>query len=563
MTNETAIRRIQAALRIVERDTTLPGEAKAAQAMVDRELAKSGMTLSEALNDGKAIPVGLREKVVDILENASGRKIARKIIENGVPVGIATGTGYGVTKAEGGSEDDARLNALLFGAMQALSSVFHKEPNEEFTADEVAKADGATVRVPDEQGRPRDLMLSDDNGKIRVTDVTDVVPDGTVQSVVLPETDLDPRDGGVASPETTTPESEIPPAEPLPNAPINDVTKLPDYKAPVDSETPSTSFVPTLTPEEVATATAPVDSGLAPDDFNFQDLKTELTAPVTRPVEPKETIEPGTPVMIDNKGEGIVTADTGKGVTVEHTPKTKKNGETVLQGKSNVPKKNIQIITEGATIPSKAFKVQGIQLAEKPTGGKVVEKPAEAPATPIIAKEGKFSGSLDIPRAEMPQIREADHPEFVQFAKSRGVEIKQEQVKAHVLKPTQRSYNPEHAEQLPDAAMDKPLTVSSDNRVLDGHNRLVRLLADGERTVTINRIPLPAKEALALMKEFPKTTYKKLGQVGATPKSSNELEKEATAPTRPKVNINLVGRDGFTDAERPQRQKHDAGGDVL
>lgn len=215
---------------------------------------------------------------------------------------------------------------------------------------------------------------------------------------------------------------------------------------------------------------------------------------------------------------------------------------------------------EVAPEPKRPFgKVQSIQLAprkgdaqsdEKVFAQSLDEKEKDTAKNvpiednPIIAKEGKFSGSLEIPRAEMPQISGDDFTEFKNFAKEKGVEIKPEQVQAKTLKPTQRSYNPEHSASLPEEALDKPLTVSSDNRVLDGHNRLVRLLENGERTVTINRLPLTAEKALSLMKEFPKTTYKLLNQVGngkhaidVTP-ASNEVEKPApvkSVPLVPKV----------------------------
>ncbi len=207
---------------------------------------------------------------------------------------------------------------------------------------------------------------------------------------------------------------------------------------------------------------------------------------------------------------------------------------------------------EVAPVSRPPLKVQSIQLKpregnaqtdEKVFAQSLGEKAKDSAKTgtvpieesPIIAKEGKFSGSLEIPRAEMPQISGDDFTEFKDFAKAKGVEIKPEQVQAKTLKPTQRSYNPEHSAQLPEAALDKPLTVSSDNRVLDGHNRLVRLLENGERTVTINRLPLTAEKALSLMKEFPKTTYKLLSQVGK--RAENAASSEVEKPAQPKAKL--------------------------
>lgn len=137
---------------------------------------------------------------------------------------------------------------------------------------------------------------------------------------------------------------------------------------------------------------------------------------------------------------------------------------------------------------------------------KVTEKPQIA----------KFENSLNIPRAEMPQIRREDFAEFKAFAESKGVTITEETANVADLKPTQSEYNPAQVAQLPERALEKPLMVSSDNRVLDGHNTLKKHQELGNKEITIRRISLPAKEALALMKEFPKTTFKNVKDVGRT-----------------------------------------------
>lgn len=125
-----------------------------------------------------------------------------------------------------------------------------------------------------------------------------------------------------------------------------------------------------------------------------------------------------------------------------------------------------------------------------------------------------LENSLGIPRSEMPQIVREDHAEFIEFAKDRGVTIKADTAKAGELLPTQNEYNPEQAAQLPPRAFEKRLMVSNDNRVLDGHNTLVRLQENPDQAVDIWRVDLPATEALGLMKDFPKVGYKMVGDVG-------------------------------------------------
>jgi N12 class adenine-specific DNA methylase/adenine-specific DNA methylase len=171
----------------------------------------------------------------------------------------------------------------------------------------------------------------------------------------------------------------------------------------------------------------------------------------------------------------------------------------------------------GAKTQAEAYKEAfGVQPA--PVEQTKPEKPAEKKGTEEKSKYANFKDSLGIPRDEMPQITRDDQAEFQEFAKSQGVEIKPETVAASKLKPTQTQYNPTQAAQLPEEALSKPLMVSSDNRVLDGHNTLVKLQeGDPNREVNILRVPLRAKEALALMRAFPKSLSKSIADVGATP----------------------------------------------
>ncbi|MDQ3220518.1 MAG: hypothetical protein M3Q26_07200 [Acidobacteriota bacterium] len=91
------------------------------------------------------------------------------------------------------------------------------------------------------------------------------------------------------------------------------------------------------------------------------------------------------------------------------------------------------------------------------------------------AAAAQFENSLGIPRSEMPQISRTDMDEFLQFAKDRGVSISLDTGMAVTMLPTQSEYNSKQAAQLPDEALKKPVTVSNEFRILDGHNIFARL----------------------------------------------------------------------------------------
>lgn len=127
-----------------------------------------------------------------------------------------------------------------------------------------------------------------------------------------------------------------------------------------------------------------------------------------------------------------------------------------------------------------------------------------------------FPNSLNIKREDMPQIRESDQAAFIEFAKtSRNVAVEPDTIAVKDLLPTQIEYNPRNAAGIPADKLDKRLIVSADNRLLDGHNTLVRLREiDPNRKINILRIRLMADEAIELMKAFPKATFKSVKDVG-------------------------------------------------
>lgn len=114
--------------------------------------------------------------------------------------------------------------------------------------------------------------------------------------------------------------------------------------------------------------------------------------------------------------------------------------------------------------------------------------------------------SLGIPRCEMPQIRNEDREGLMKFLASKGVSSSMEEINPAMLKPTQAEYNPSKV----DAAKshegdDRPLIVSADGHILDGHHQWMAQTAKKMESVKILRVKSPIRELVSMALSFPKS----------------------------------------------------------
>ena len=117
--------------------------------------------------------------------------------------------------------------------------------------------------------------------------------------------------------------------------------------------------------------------------------------------------------------------------------------------------------------------------------------------------------TLGIKRADMPQVKSSDYPEFMEYLENNGARFTTEKdIPAKDLKPVQSEFSDAGiAKQRAKSGPRKPVIASSDNYIIDGHHRwLVALNYDD--TVDVIRINMPVRELLKLVLEFPKTYYK-------------------------------------------------------
>jgi hypothetical protein len=116
------------------------------------------------------------------------------------------------------------------------------------------------------------------------------------------------------------------------------------------------------------------------------------------------------------------------------------------------------------------------------------------------------SGTLKIPRAEMPQIKAEHRGAMTQFLKARGVSHEQDTVPAAGLKPTQAEFSPSKvAKAMEFDGGDRSILVSSDGYVLDGHHQWLAKRERGEE-VDIIRFDAPIAELVKQAHEFPSST---------------------------------------------------------
>lgn len=162
---------------------------------------------------------------------------------------------------------------------------------------------------------------------------------------------------------------------------------------------------------------------------------------------------------------------------------------------------------------------------------------AETPAPPKSgwARFGNETGTLNIPRAEMPQVKAEHRGALVNFLNARGVTHEADtEVDPATLKPTQAEFSPQKVRKAINyQGGDRSILVSSDGYVLDGHHQWLAALEQGKPIKAI-RLDAPIANLLPLTREFPSSTVSKASNVRGGQTGRVETPKTA-APTQPET----------------------------
>ena len=125
---------------------------------------------------------------------------------------------------------------------------------------------------------------------------------------------------------------------------------------------------------------------------------------------------------------------------------------------------------------------------------------------------------MRLSRMELPQIKSTDVPEFIEWLDEKGTDSLKTSMEVGELTPVQKEINLEktdsmaakHEEGEIDLSTGKPVMVSNDEYLVDGHHRWYALRElDPNNRLDVVIIDAPILDLISLMKQFPKTSYKK------------------------------------------------------
>lgn len=122
--------------------------------------------------------------------------------------------------------------------------------------------------------------------------------------------------------------------------------------------------------------------------------------------------------------------------------------------------------------------------------------------------------TLGVARKDMPQIHKDHYPEFIRYLKDHGASVSTKRVHAKELKPVQSEFSDTGVKKMmknknpnKGTTRDKPLIVSSDNYIIDGHHRWLASF-NLDEDIPIMQFSIPIKKMFQLVKDFKHTTYK-------------------------------------------------------
>lgn len=150
------------------------------------------------------------------------------------------------------------------------------------------------------------------------------------------------------------------------------------------------------------------------------------------------------------------------------------------------------------------------------------------------------SGTLGIPRAEMPQIKAEHRGAMVNFLNARGIDHQEETIPAESLKPTQAEFSREKVARAAGfEGGSRSILVSGDDHVLDGHHQWLASREQG-KDVKVIRLKAPIRKLLDAAHEFPSSTTDSSSSAPTTQKIGNNASGEVAHQD------NAVPKDGGT-----------------
>jgi len=215
--------------------------------------------------------------------------------------------------------------------------------------------------------------------------------------------------------------------------------------------------------------------------------------------------DPTQPSMFGDDGPAPTRA------SLINTAKETQNGNADQDPQRGVAGEGAQADARDGGQPQDAPRSEGRDQGNGPTqadaAGRQPGKPAREAANDEVGEWVHFpedSGTLGIPRSDMPQVKGEHRGALVNFLNARGISSTKDEVPASSLKPTQAEFSREKTERFMKTGSigERSVLVSSDGHVLDGHHQWMAMKALGE-SVPVIRLDAPIRELLDAVREFP------------------------------------------------------------
>jgi len=212
----------------------------------------------------------------------------------------------------------------------------------------------------------------------------------------------------------------------------------------------------------------------------------------------------------------------------------------VGHGNSSDPSRGIDVVETG--LSASAALNLGISMVGRFGADLVMlEKQGDRYKAAATVRRRKFadttdvfipSKSLGISRAQMPQIKSTLVPDFIKWLQDSGIRVTRRTITAKDLKPTQREVNLAKVRKLADPSnlnhLRKPVIISKDDYLLDGHHRWMALITlDEDATIPTVQVGLKIRDLLARAHQFGGVKYKELSAAVNRPELFMRREKDA------------------------------------
>jgi len=145
-----------------------------------------------------------------------------------------------------------------------------------------------------------------------------------------------------------------------------------------------------------------------------------------------------------------------------------------------------------------------------------------------LAKHGNYFKNLGVLRRDMPQIKSGDLRDYLKWLGEQGISHKGEKIPISKLELTQKDIDPKKVDSLqsaPEKVLSKPIIVSKDGFVLDGHHRIVALYnLKPNFKIPAVRVDTPMIQLLGLTKDYPKVSYKEVNETLTLTEATHKLK---------------------------------------